>query len=121
MPSCPVGAVHRRELPMIRGRGVAQQEAAPVVGLDLEVAVGVVLPAVDNRDYRQAPRAQVEHVRLAFAAPAGTTVHTDLHDAVFPFDRNLQGAGHAPCAVRRCAIYLVMDLVTLWVRALATF
>src|SRR4029079_10891461 len=84
---------------------MAQQEAAAGVGLDLEVAVGGVMPSVEDRDHREAARAEVEDVGLGLAAPAGTSVHANLHDAKFPFDPplalHLQGAGHASCAVRR--------------------
>jgi hypothetical protein len=96
---------------------MAQQEAATIVGLDLEVAVGGVVPSVEDRDYRESARAEVEDVGLGLAAPAGTSVHADLHDAKFPFDRLLQGAGHASCAVRRMRAYLAIVLVS----TLATF
>jgi hypothetical protein len=66
---------------------VAQQEAAPVVGADLEIVVRSVLPAVEDGYDRKPSRAKVEHMGLGLAAPAGTTVDANLHDAAVPFDR----------------------------------
>jgi hypothetical protein len=100
---------------------VAQQEAATVVGLDLEIAVGGVVPSVEDRDHGEPARAEVEDMGLRFAAPAGTSVNANLHDAVFPFDPPLActckepATRHAPFG--GCAPYLAIVLVS----ALATF
>ena len=116
-PKRPVRTVDPGELPVVSHRRVAQQEAATIVGLDLEVAVRGVVPSVEDRDHRESARAEVEDMGLGLAAPAGTSVDADLHDANFLSTGSCKepATRHAPLG--GCAPYLAIVLVS----TLATF